>query len=79
MPVVWYGQVVNEYPDLTVVRGERENTGANIKEVFTSKSFCNYPYVYWYRGHKIKFSIHLQWMAKLYTLTATFPDLLSGH
>ena len=26
----WYGQVVNEYPELTVARSERENTGASV-------------------------------------------------
>ena len=30
--------MVNEYPELTVARSERKNTGANIKDVFTSKN-----------------------------------------
>ena len=31
------GRVVKEYPELTVARSERDNTEANIKDVFTSK------------------------------------------
>ena len=34
---VSYGRVVKEYPELTVARSERDNTEANIKDVFTSK------------------------------------------
>ena len=34
---VRYGRVVNEYPELTVARSERDNTEANIKDVLTSK------------------------------------------